>query len=192
MKKKRIETKPRNPIRKRKEKRGKKKKKRPAWKGKKRESKKNGRRWNGEKERKKKETKLWWVAWEEEEQRKSKNKAKNKSGNEREESCWGVGWHGFDNTQNVGSINWVKLRKCHLISISITQKHLKLVSSFCNSLLKYVRIEWMKQIQKTKPNKLMLHGTHHFWVMSERNCVMSDGNIEIQTTTKSSLTFPWS
>ena len=34
-----------------------------------------------------------------------KQSKKKKSGNEREESCQGVGWHGFDNTQNVGPIS---------------------------------------------------------------------------------------
>ena len=41
-----------------------------------------------------------------EEQRKSKNKAKKKkSSNEREESYCGVGWHGFDNSQNIGPVS---------------------------------------------------------------------------------------
>ena len=78
--------------------------------------------------KKKKRRERWsydvWLG-KKEEQRKSKNKAKKKkSSNEREESYCGVGWHGFDNSQNIGPVSWVKLRKCHCNSISITQKHL--------------------------------------------------------------------
>ena len=70
----------------------------------------------------------------------------------------------------------VYLPKGHGNSVSITQKHLKCVFSFHNSSLKNHRIEWWKQNLKTNPNKLSLSGSHHFWVMSNENRVMGDGN----------------
>ena len=100
------------------------------WKGKKREKNNNNRNQTEKPNmnKKKKRRERWsydvWLG-KKEEQRKSKNKAKKKkSSNEREESYCGVGWHGFDNSQNIGPVSWVKLRKCHCNSISITQKHL--------------------------------------------------------------------
>ena len=84
---------------------------------------------------------------------------------------------GLDKALTMGPCVWVYLQKCYHYSVFITKKkNLKLVSNFCNSLLKYVRIKWWKQIQKTKPNKPCLRGTHHFWVISEKNRVMSDRN----------------
>lgn len=64
--------------------------------------------------------------------------------------------------------------------VFVTQKHLKLVFVFSNSLPDLVRIEWWNP--KTHPNKHLLHGNHLFWVMSIGNRVMSDGNPQIQTT----------
>ena len=75
----------------------------------------------------------------------------------------------------------VYLQKCYHNSVFITQKHQKLVFSFVNSLLRNVRIKWWKQYLKTYLNRLHLHGSHHFWVMSNGNWVMSDGNTKIQT-----------
>ena len=70
----------------------------------------------------------------------------------------------------------VYLPKCYHNSVSITQKHPKVVFSFANSLLKNQIIEWWKQNLKTQPNRLSLCGTHQFWVMSDENRVMGDEN----------------
>ena len=64
---------------------------------------------------------------------------------------------------------YVYLPKCHHNSVSITQKHPKVVFSFANSSLKNQRIKWWKQNLKTQPNRLPLHGTHQFWVMGDKN-----------------------
>ena len=91
--------------------------------------------------------------------------------------CLAIGWSvGVGKCMNwiwqvsaVGPVLWWKLPKCYRYSVFITQKHLKLISSFHNSLLNLVRIEWWKQNLKTNLNKLSLHGSHHFWVMSDGN-----------------------
>ena len=63
----------------------------------------------------------------------------------------------------------IKLPNCHVTHNSSIWKHLKVVSSFHNSLLTLVRIEWWKQNLKTPLNKLLLYRTHHFWVMGDEN-----------------------
>ena len=91
----------------------------------------------------------------------------------------------------VGPSMCVYLQKCHHNLVSITQKHPKLVFRFANSLLKNQKIEWGKQNLKTNPNSLSLRGSHHFWVMSDENRVMGDGNTKIQTAPKTQwLTHP--
>ena len=56
----------------------------------------------------------------------------------------------------------VYLSKCHHNSVSITQKHLKVVFSFYNSSLKNQKIELWKQKLKTNPNKPNSRGTTNF------------------------------
>ena len=70
----------------------------------------------------------------------------------------------------------VYLPNFHHNSVSITQKHLKVVFSFHNSSLKNQRIEWWKQKLKTNPNKPNSRGTQQFWDMGDENRVMDDGN----------------
>ena len=53
-------------------------------------------------------------------------------------NAWG------DNPLTVGPLHVCVFKKWHHNSVFITQKHLKLVFSFYNSLLKNVRIEWWK------------------------------------------------
>ena len=57
-----------------------------------------------------------------------------------------VGWalllcHIWDLTCGWDPLSSAELQERHCNSISITQKHLKLVSNFCNSLLTLVRIK---------------------------------------------------
>ena len=70
----------------------------------------------------------------------------------------------------------VYLPNFHHNSVSITQKHLKVVFSFHNSSLKNQIIEWWKQKLKTNPNKPNSHGTQQFGDMGDENRVMDDGN----------------
>ena len=81
----------------------------------------------------------------------------------------------------LGLLMCVYLQDYHHNLVSITWKHLKLDSSFHNSLLKNQRIKWWKQNLKTQPNRLPLHRSHNFWVMRDENKVMGDGNTKIQT-----------
>ena len=76
----------------------------------------------------------------------------------------------------VGPSICVYLQKCHHNFVSITWKNLKCVFNFHNSSLKNKIIKWWKQNLKTNPNKLSLHRSHHFWVMSDGNKVMSNEN----------------
>ena len=94
-------------------------------------------------------------------------------------------WNGFDKSLPWTHVFWWKLPKCHRSSVSITQKHLKLVSSFYNSSLNLVRIELWKQNLRTNPNKCLLYRTHQF-------CVMGDENTQIQTVPQclDKFTFP--
>ena len=99
------------------------------------EEEKNG-RWSEsvkKKERKKKKKAIRWVC-EEERREKVKKRKKNKNKSKDMTSFW----------------PWVLemcvyLPKCHHNSISITQKHQKVVLSFANLLLKNQRIEWWKK-----------------------------------------------
>ena len=84
----------------------------------------------------------------------------------------------------MGPLSSIELQKYRHNLVFITQKQLKLVFSFCISLLKNPRIEWWKQNLKTNPNKLHLFGSHHFWMMNDENWVMNDGYIKIQTAPK--------
>ena len=77
--------------------------------------------------------------------------------------CWCGKMYELDLTSlSCGPYVVMKITKCYRYSVFITQKHLKLISSFHNSLLNLVRIEWWKQNLKTNLSKLSLHGSHHF------------------------------
>ena len=81
----------------------------------------------------------------------------------------------------------VYLPNFHHNSVSITQKHLKVVFSFYNSSLKNQRIEWWKQKLKTNPNKPNSRGTQQFWDMGDKNRVMDDGNTKSKQPPNSPL-----
>ena len=81
----------------------------------------------------------------------------------------------------------VYLPKCHHNSVSMTQKYPKVVFNFVNLSLKNQKIEWWKQNLKTQSNRLPLHGTHQFWDMSDKNKMISDENLQIQTAPKSRI-----
>ena len=72
----------------------------------------------------------------------------------------------------MGPVCTEELRNCHWKLSFENWKHLKYDFSFHNSSLKNQRIEWWKQ----KPNGLLSHGSHNFWVMGDGNRVMSYEN----------------
>ena len=127
----------------------------------------------GGKKEKEKKRKNWCLAKNRERERREKKKEKwrrkKKRKKKREEESEVKSWGGW-------IPKCVYLQDCHHNSVSITWKHLKCVFSFHNSSLKNQRIEWWKQNLKTNPNKLFLHGSHHFWVMGDGNRVIGDGN----------------
>ena len=139
-------------------------------------------RWKGRGKKRKRKEKKELMLGEEQRKRKKRDKKKEKwrrkkkRKKKREEESEVKSWGGW-------IPKCVYLQDCHHNSVSITWKHLKCVFSFHNSSLENQRIEWWKQNLKTNPNKLFLHGSHHFWVMGDGNRVIGDGNTKTKQQT---------